>query len=44
MVFEGIHLRGNEGVLEMSFDGRTWGAWRGCNMIDCRVGISFNNR
>ncbi len=44
MVFERIHLRGNDGVLEMSFDGRTWGVWRGCNTIDCRVGISFNNR
>ncbi len=44
MAFEGIRLRGKDDVLEVSFDGKSWCAWTGCNMVDCFVGMSFNNR
>ena len=44
MTFEGIHLRGDDGVLEMSFDGKGWVTWKGCSVMDCRVGIAIGNR
>jgi hypothetical protein len=44
MAFEGIHLRGNDGVLEVSFDGRAWSKWSGCSITNCHVGMSFHNR
>ena len=44
MAFEGILLRGNDGILEMSFDGKVWSTWSACSMTNCRVGMSFRNR
>lgn len=44
MQFEDVYLRGEEGLLETSFDGRHWGAWRGCHISRCQVGIALRNR
>lgn len=44
MQFEGILLRGSGDQLEISFDGKHWSQFTGCNMRGCAVGISLSNR
>lgn len=41
MAYDGLFLRGNEEMLESSFDGRNWSTWVGVSMDGCRVGIAF---
>ena len=41
MEFEGMFFRGSKDLLEISNDGINWGAWRGCSMIDCHIGMEF---
>ena len=44
MQFEGIHLRGEEGTLQVSFDGVRWATWRGGHVSRCQTGMLFTNR
>ncbi len=41
MEFEGVFFKGNQDVLEVSFDNVNWSRWQGCSMHNCGIGMSF---
>jgi len=44
MQFEGVFLRGESDLLEISFDNQHWSRFSGCSMHSCTVGIALSNR
>lgn len=41
MLYEGITLRGNENLLEVSMNGGPWQRWYSCAVSDCDIGLAF---
>lgn len=44
MFYQGIYIKGEKGVLRISYDGKRWHSWTGCSMRCCYAGISISNR
>ncbi|EPN6134514.1 MULTISPECIES: hypothetical protein [Enterobacter cloacae complex] len=43
MLFEGVHIKGDKDLLEVSINGRPWQMWQGCSVHNCQVGIYMSS-
>lgn len=44
MLYEGVRIKGNDDVLEVSINGGIWQKWQTCSMYNCYTGLSIQSR
>ncbi|BCP69635.1 hypothetical protein R1N_18220 [Enterobacter asburiae] len=44
MLYEGVRIKGNDDILEVSINGGLWHKWQTCSMTNCFTGLSIKSR
>lgn len=44
MLYEGVRIKGNDDILEVSINGGLWQKWQTCSMTNCFTGLSIKSR